>query len=98
MALPLNEKSEQLLNVLLNIPPDLSAAEKLLQQERFSSDELTKVAMRYADECFLDIADIFRTNPDDRISFAGFIPPPGVVPGLHSTHLYDVVKLLLNHG
>jgi hypothetical protein len=98
MDLPLNDKSQQLLDALMTIPPDLATAEKLLQQECFSSDEVTKVAMRYADECFLDIADKFRTDPDDRISFSGFMPPPGVVPGLHSTYLYDVVKLLLDYG
>lgn len=98
MDLPINEKSQRLLDTLMTIPPDFAAAEKLLQQECFSSDEVTKVAMRYADECFLDIADTFRTNPDDRISFSDFMPPPGVVPRLHSTYLYDVVKLLLDYG
>lgn len=98
MDLPLNDKSQQLLDALMTIPPDLATAEKLLQQECFSSDEVTKVAMRYAEECFLDIADTFRTDPDDRISFTGFMPPAGVIPGLHSTYLYDVVKLLLDYG
>lgn len=98
MDLPMNEKSQRLLDTLMAIPPDFSAAEKLLQQECFSSDEVTKVAMRYADECFLDIADKFRTDPDDRISFTGFMPPAGVIPGLHSTYVYDVAKLLLDYG
>ena len=98
MDLPMNEKSQRLLDTLMTIPPDFSTAEKLLQQECFSSDEVTKVAMRYAEKCFLDIADTFRTDPDDRISFTGFIPPAGVIPGLHSTYLYDVVKLLLDYG
>lgn len=98
MVLPLNEKSEQLLNILLNIPPDFSAAEKLLQQECFSSDEVNKVAMRYTDECYLDVADTFCLDPYDHISPPGFIPPSEVVPERHSTHLYDVIKLLLDHG
>ena len=98
MDLPLNDKSQQLLDALMTIPPDLATAKKLLQQECFSSDEVTKVAMRYADECFLDIADKFRTDPDDRISFSGFMPPAGVIPGLHSTYVYDVVKFLLDYG
>lgn len=98
MDLLLNDKSQQLLDALMTIPPDLATAEKLLQQECFSSDEVTKVAMRYAEECFLDIADTFRTDPDDRISFTGFMPPAGVISGLHSTYVYDVVKFLLAYG
>ncbi len=98
MDLPLNDKSQQLLYALMTIPPDLAAAEKLLMREAFSREEVTKTAIRYAEECFLDIADTFRTSPDDRISFTGFMPPAGVIPGLHSTYVYDVVKFLLAYG
>lgn len=98
MDLPINEESQRLLDALMTIPPDFAAAEKLLQQKCFSSDEVTKVAMRYAEKCFLDIADTFRTDPDDRISFTGFMPPAGVISGLHSTYVYDVVKFLLAYG
>ena len=98
MGLPINEKSQRLLDALMTIPPDFSAAEKLLMREAFSREEVTKTAIRYAEECFLDIADTFRTSPDDRISFTGFMPPAGVIPGLHSTYVYDVVKFLLAYG
>lgn len=98
MDLPMNGKSQRLLDALMAIPPDFAAAEKLLKQEAFSGEEVTKAAIRYAEECFLDIADTFRTSPDDCVSFTGFMPPAGVIPGLRSTYVYDVVKFLLTYG
>lgn len=98
MALPLNKKSQQLLDLLLTIPPNFVSAEVLLQQESFSSEEVTKTAICYAEECVMDIADTFRTSRDDRISFSGVMPPAGVIPDVHSTYVYEVVQFLLPFG
>lgn len=98
MDLPINEKSQRLLDTLMAIPPDFSAAEKLLQQKCFSPDEVTKVAMCYMDECYLDAADTFCLDPYERISPTVVMPPSEVVSERHSTHLCDVVNLLLDYG
>lgn len=97
MDLPMNEKSQRLLDTLMAIPPDFAAAETLLQQTCFSPDEVAKVATRYMDECNLDAADTFCLDPYERISPPVFMSPSEVVSGRHSTHLCDVVYLLLDY-
>lgn len=98
MKQSLAKKSQQLFELLMQIPPDFAAAEALLKQDSFFPEEITKVGICYAEECFLDIADTFRTSQDARISFSGIMPPDGVISGLHSTYVYDVVKFLLSFG
>ena len=98
MELQLNEKSQQLFELLMQIPPDFSAAESLLKQDTFFSEEVTKVAINYAEECVMDIADTFRTSRDDRVSFSGVMPPAGVIPEVHSTYVYEVIQFLLPFG
>lgn len=98
MDLPLTQPAQLLFKQLMQIPPDFVSAENLLTQETFSCEEITKVAIRYTDECFLDIADTFCLDPYDHPSPPVFIPSSEVVSDRHSTHLFDVVNLLLDHG
>lgn len=44
MELTLNEKSQQLFELLMQLPPDFAAAEALLKRGDFSPEEVTKVA------------------------------------------------------
>ena len=84
------EKSQQLWELLSVIPPDLEGAERFLQTERLTSDEVNRVGLEYADHCYCDAHDLYRMND---------LPvPEGIIPGLRSTHLYEVTKLMLNYG
>ena len=87
MDLSLTGRGQRLFELLIQIPPDFAAAEVLLKQDAFSSEEITQVAINYAEACFLDISDTFRADQDDRVSFSGVMPPTGVIPGLHSTYI-----------
>lgn len=98
MTLPLNEKEQQLLDLLFTIPPSFKEARAYLEQAELPPESITKVAIDYADECFCDIETVIRTHEDNSFSLKGVMPPAGVIPGLHSAHVYDVVKLLLEFG
>ena len=98
MKQSLAKKSQKLFELLMQLPPDFAAAEALLKQDDFSPEEVTKVAICYAEESAMDIADTFCTSRDDCISFFGVMPPDGVIPGLHSTYVYEVVQFLLPFG
>ena len=98
MKQSLAKKSRQLFELLMQLPPDFAAAEALLKRGDFSPEEVTKVAICYAEESAMDIADTFCTSRDDCISFSGVMPPGGVIPGFHSTYVYEVVQFLLPFG
>jgi len=86
----LSEKETRLYNLLTNIPPAFEEAENLLMKEKYRPSEVTRVAIEYADNCMCEAGDYTYYNnlPDSR----------EIVQGLHSTYIYDVVKLLLKHG
>ena len=54
MCMKLTDRENALLTPLLALPPDWGAAENLLQREHFTSDEITRVAIKYADACDWD--------------------------------------------
>ena len=86
----LNEKEKKLCDLLMKIPPAFDEAEKLLVGEKYSSDEVTKVAIEYAEDCMCDAGDYtyFNNLPDSE----------EIVDGLHSTYIYEVIKFLLKYG
>ena len=85
-----SEKEQRLLDLLRKIPPDLTAAEQLLQEVPFRAEEVTKTALAYADDCFLDSHDWAQEHGD---------PPIGCeIPGLGSSGICDVLRLLLRFG
>ena len=54
MELELTERSQQLLDILMTIPPKLDVAKEYLDANHLSADEVTRVANVYADKCFRD--------------------------------------------
>ena len=97
MDLPMNEKSQRLLDTLMTIPPAFSAAEKLLKQESFSGEEVTKTAIRYAEECTFEYEDYFlKTCP--RCDLRNADIPHSNTAELHSAYLCDVVEMMLRYG
>ena len=90
MSIVLSEREQALFDLLFAIPPEMVSAELYLQKNELTESEVTRVAIRYADECFCDAGDFAWEN--------NLPHTEKIVPGLHSTHLYDVVNLLLRYG
>lgn len=93
MFLLLNERSQKLLDLLLQIPPKMEDAENLIKLQKYTSEELTGVAINYAKKSSFDVSDAILieemeppTNPSE------------IIEGCHSTHLYEVLDLLLQYG
>lgn len=90
MHIKLSEKEQKLLSMLTMIPPNFEAAAQLLAAEKFTTDEVTRVAIEYSDECFCEVDDFESENNISRSK--------GVVPNLHSTYIVDVIRFLLQYG
>ncbi len=86
----LNEKESRLFERLAAIPPDFPAAEQLLQENPYSSQEITRIALAYAWECSREVCDFEQEH--------GVTFPAGICPGLHSTYIVEIIRLLLEHG
>ena len=87
----LNKTERWLLDQLLEMPPKFNEAKAFLNETALQPDSITKVAIGYAEQCFLDV-DQAPSVKADTSAFAG------IIPGLHSTYIYDVVMLLLDYG
>lgn len=90
MSIELTKAGEAVLQLLMAIPPNITGAEQMLSEGQLSAQEITKIGLRYTDECFCDAGDYFYEADLPR--------PEGITPGLHSTYIYEVVKLLLRYG
>ena len=98
MELELTERANQLLELLMTIPPQFESAKSYLAENKLSSDEVTRVANIYADKCFRDYDEYLYENWPDDCTLRDLPLPQGVVQGILSTHLYDVVSFLLEYG
>ena len=98
MELQMNAVSQKLLDNLLNVPPNFSSASRLIQTEAYSAEDITKVAICYAEACMYNVGDLISENSAKPIVLDESSFPDGIIPGLTSTYLYDVIKFLLPHG
>lgn len=93
----LTEDEQRVLDHLLQLPPDYEMAECSLREKNLSSTSITKVAIAYVDECFLEVGDyLWGEHGLEKLSREQI--PAGVIPGLHSSHVHDVIKMLLPYG
>lgn len=90
MHIELSEQEQKLFGMLTTLPPSFESAAHFLATEKFTSDEVTRVAIEYVDECFCEVSDLTLINATPRSK--------EVVPDLHSTYIVDVIKFLLPHG
>lgn len=86
----LTMREQKLLDALAAIPPNMDKAEQYLKAEQLECDEVTRVAIEYAYQCFCEVGDYAH---DQRIPH-----PSEIVPNLHSSYIFDVVNLLLQYG
>lgn len=78
----LNEKQELLMNELNNVPPNLDKIKKLLDENDYSSEDVTYVATAFAENCEFESYEYFKSENAQ----------------VRSKYLYDIVKLLLKYG
>ena len=97
MELPLNTDEQILLDQLLEIPPNFSAAGNTIREKGLQSESVTKVAIRYADECNFDAHDFF-AQKDPRSNVRKLDVLQECIPGLHSTYICEVMSFLLEFG
>lgn len=89
-TLELNTRERFLLDLLLEIPANMTAAECYLRNGSFTPSEVTRVAITYAGECFCEAGDL---------TYEQNIPhTEDVISGLHSTSILEVIHLLLQYG
>lgn len=90
MHLTLNKKELRLKDLLMEMPPELEKAAVLLKQDGYTAENISKVGNDFVGECIEECWDLFLQNDIARSE--------DVIPGLHSTHLCEVLSLLLSHG
>lgn len=90
MKLTLNTKEQQLKDLLMALPPDFEAAQELLNQEEYSIENVSIVGTDFVWECVEECWAYFWEHDAIRSEEA--------VPGLHSSHVCDVLAFLLRHG
>lgn len=79
---------------LFKIPPDLSSLASLT----ISPEEATHLAWEYANECWYEDARIEERYWDYEGYLSWCNKEPNLIPGLHSTYLYEVMAFLLEKG
>lgn len=78
---------EHLIRLFSEIPPDRKKIEDVFSQYTFSKEQLAKIAVALAQDCFMEYSDAL----DDRF--------PDITPDhMNSNHLLESLQQLLNHG
>ncbi len=97
MRLQLKAYAQELFDLLFQIPPRFEEARCLIQQTKMTSEDVTRVAIAYADKCFLDYGErVF--DDKSRAPMGRMDVPAEKVPELHSAYLCDVISFLLAYG
>ena len=96
MLMGITTSEQAVLDLLLEIPPRYAEARTKIKELDLATDSITKVGIRYAEECFLDMEDSFAGNEGYQLS--RIEPPHGITAGLHSSHIFEVITFLLNYG
>ena len=78
----LNEKQKALITELNSIPPKFNEIKKLLNENDYSSEDVTYVATAFAENCEFESYEYFKSENAQ----------------VRSKYLYDIVKLLLEYG
>ena len=98
MELELTRRAQELLELLMTVPPKFDIAKKYLEVNQLTADEVTRVANVYADKCFRDYDEYLYDNWPDGCTIRDLPLPEGIVQGILSTHLSEVIRFLLQYG
>ena len=81
------KKIEKLVEMLKQIPPDLSKIETDLRENLYSREELMLALCEYADGCFLDFRDYTEYNGKE-----------AEMGELSSDYMYEICELFIKYG
>jgi len=87
----LENKKTKALELLNQIPPDLSGLEKL----DLTPEDATQLAYQYAEACWCEGVDNYG-HKEEYYSWCNC--DSDIIPGLHCTYLYEVLDYLLKRG
>ena len=82
-----SDKTERLLSMLMELPPKLEEVEKELQSNEYTSEEVTLVACKFAENCFCECRNFEWENERK--------PEKAEV---HSSYIYPICEMLLKYG
>ncbi|MBR3356127.1 MAG: ankyrin repeat domain-containing protein [Oscillospiraceae bacterium] len=88
----MNKKHENLLDTLLQIPPDFVEAKRIISNEGLNQQDINDTAGKYVDEC---ICECMKFGDEDwNLDYTC----DSILPGVYSTSLYAVLAFLLKNG
>lgn len=87
------DRSNELLNLLLQLPTDFAKIEEELKTGKYDETAVTRAAYDYAEGCWWDDGIDEINIPQSK-----FYEEAALIPGLHSTNLPQVFALLAKYG
>lgn len=95
----LSQNGVQLFDLLMQKPPDLDDARSLLQLGTCNPDDVNRVALRFAEECWDEGVYPWDTVPNRSTAIGDYYwEEARPIPNLHSSHFYEVIEMLLEFG
>lgn len=79
--------TEYLYSLLTALPPNLKEIENELQNNNYSSEEVTLIACNFCEECFCEYTDFIEEHNREPLEHE-----------IHTSYVYDICKLLLEYG
>ena len=95
----LSPNGKQLFDLIMMIPPALDSARSFLQEGKCTPDDVNSAALQFAEECWEEGIYSWDSIPEWENTFGVYFwVEPKKIPDLHSSHLYEVIALLLEFG
>ena len=79
--------TEYLYSLLNALPPNLEEIENELQNNNYSSEEVTSAACKFCEGCFMEYTDFIEEYGKEPLEYE-----------IHTSYVYDICKLLLKYG
>lgn len=87
-----NQKA--LLELLFQLPPQFEEASHFIETEKLTAEDVTRVGIQYAENCFLDYGDSLTDDAWENTSRVNCEKKYTI----QSAYLYEVIEFLLGYG
>ena len=95
----LSLSGQHLFDMLMQLPPDLERVRSFLQEEKCTADDVNRAALRFVEECWEEGVYPWDTIPNRSTAIGDYYwEEARLIPNLHSSHLYQVIEMLLAYG
>ena len=85
---------KEIFDLMLQIPPDLTQIRKCLEAHHLSPADVNRLALCYVEECWEEGI----TCEDGQTAYDYHWEEACLKPDMHSTYLYEIIKLFLDFG